>query len=655
MIKRLITALTVLVLCSMLFACSGEETEALKQEQPAVTEGADTPEATVSPDSSAEGDMPLVFSEKSGIYPEEFLLYMSASDVQAEIYYTVDGSDPAVSETAVKYTEALRITDRKNDANVVSAVDPLLISGNFNAVTLKKDAFKCKIDAPEDSAVDKCTVVRAAVRRPDGTFGEEVSGTYFIGAMAEHINGIAQSCEASGTTLSVISICADYDSFFDSKTGIYVKGDVFNNALDVFLKAGAKLKEGEDARGMDANYKQKGREWERTVRVSFMECDSDSANEVLAQTCGIRIQGNYSRSDLQKGLRLYAREEYGKKNFKYPFFGEDYVNKNGEVMDKFKTLVLRNGGNCAFTSKFNDTYWQSMLAEADCGTQKSRPCIVYLNGEYWGLYILQEDYTDNHMENLYGVDKNDVVIYKGDAEALKLGYKLDEGSIPEGEHESYYFNELFGFFDSHDDLKSGEAYDAFCEIVDPQSVLDYFAVQIWINNKWDWPGKNWSMWRTITDDGGDDSYGDGRWRFLFYDMEFGGVSGSSDARANTIKEDNYKPDGLLDFDTSNPAVLCFAYLMTNDGFRAEFSERLTGLSEGFFEQKSALARLDEFEAVYGPLYEQFFRRYEGTGSADNAINGGYATGKCIRDFLAKRKDHIQPMLDFAEEVAGRRN
>ena len=41
-----------------------------------------------------------------------------------------------------------------------------------------------------------------------------------------------------------------------------------------------------------------------------------------------------------------------------------------------------------------------------------------------------------------------------------------------------------------------------------------------------------------------------------------------DAYTNTVKEDNYKPSGLLDFDTKNPAVLCFAYLMTNDKFRA---------------------------------------------------------------------------------------
>lgn len=592
----------------------------------------------------ATKDRPLAFSNYTGVYEKEFYLTMDAYEEGAEIYYTLDGSNPKVSETTVKYGDAVLVESRENADNVVSAVDPVLFSGSFNYTS--KNTFKCEIDAPENSAVDKCTVIRAVAKYADGTFSEEVSATYFIGTMEEHIKGLAESCKAAGTSLAVVSITADYDDFFSEKNGIYMKGKIFEGALKQYIVQNGGVWDGETARSLDANYKRKGRDWEKEVRVSFMECTPEGLTEVVAQNCGVRIQGNYSRSDLQKGLRLYAREEYGKKNFKYPFFGEDYVNINGETMDKFKTLVLRNGGNCAFTSKFNDAFWQSLVTELDCGTQKSRPCVVYLNGEYWGLYVLQEDYTDNHMENLYGVDNNDVVIYKGDAEALALGYKLDEGEIPEGEDETYYFKELLAFFDNHADLAAESDYIEFCKLVDPQSVLDYFAVQCWINNKWDWPGKNWSMWKTITSDGAEDSYGDGRWRFLFYDVEFGGVSGASDAKTNTIKEDNYKPEGLLDFDTDNPAVLCFAYLMTNADFRNKFNQTLSGLSEGVFEQEAALARLEEFEAVYGPLFEQFFARYPETGSTENALEGGYASSRCIREFLEKRENYIQQMVDY---------
>ncbi len=669
MMKNRTGILCVCILWMLAFAVGcGQETKQEEKATPSpmvtvtdtVTEGV-KPEATTTPTVTTAPVTPtkaptittvpvadrrgpaVSISHESGVYAEAFELELS-TEGGAVIYYTLDGSDPLISDTAISYGDAIFVDFKDGDSNVVSAVEPVLISGNFNEVNRAKNGFTCKISAPSDDAVDKCTVLRAVAKTADGEVGAEVSATYFIGTMEEHIDGLAEACAAMGQELAVMSIQVNYGDFFDSSFGIYVKGDIFDAALAEYLKSN-RLRDGETARSLDANYKQKGRGWERLASVTLFECDTEGATEVLNQLCGIRIQGNYSRSDLQKGLRLYARTEYGDNNFRYPVFGEDYINDAGEVMDKFKTLVLRAGGNYAFSAKFNDLYWQTLVEDSACETKKGRPCVVYLNGEYWGLYILEEDYTDDYMEDVHGVPKEEVVIYKGDAEALELGYKLDEGDLPEGvTDESYYFADLLEFFETHANAASQEDYQALCSLVDPVSVLDYFAVQIWGNNKWDWPGKNWSMWKTKTVV--DDEYGDGRWRFLFYDMEFCGCMGENGAKTNTIKEDNYKPNGLLDMDTGNPAVLCFAYLMTNEGFRQAFYERLSGLSQGQFEQEHALEVLTQFQAMYSPLYEQFDRRYEGCDTLNQA---GWSIGS-IRDFLRIRKNYIQKMIDYCEQV-----
>ena len=625
---------------------SAESTAAVQTEQTeaVVTESAvSETENVITPDPTT-----IEFSAASGFYAEEFELTITSSE-NGEIVYTLDGSNPSESETAVTYTEPLKITSAEGRENVVSAVNPILFSANYNEVNDSRDGFVWEKELPTNEDVDKCTIIRAAVKREDGTFGTDNSATYFIGTPEEHIRGIAESCEAAGTSLAVISINMNFDDLFSSDKGIYVKGDIFDKSLEKYLAEGNRLRDTEDARRLDANYKQRGKDWERNASVTMLEVTAEGAETVLNQNCGIRVQGNYSRSDYQKGFRLYARKEYGEKNFDYAVFGEDYLNDNGEVMDKFTHLVLRAGGNCAFTTKFNDTYWQSLVGDTACETKQSRPCVVYLNGEYWGLYVLEEDYSDDFFEDVHGVNKDDVVVYKGDAEAYKRGYTLDEGTIPEGEKESYYFKELNNFFKSHSDLKSQEDYDEFVKLVDPESVMDYFAVQCWINNKWDWPGKNWSMWKTINVDESN-SYADGRWRFMFYDMEFGGVSGGGDVRTNTIKEDNYQPNGLLDMGTDNPAVLCFAYLMTNEGFRMDFYERLTGLSDGCFEQTAATDRLMEFVDIYSPLYEQFFERYPDISDAEKAVTDGYASAQCILDFVEGRRNHIQPMIDYCEKI-----
>jgi hypothetical protein len=614
---------------------SGEAAEPEESEEPEVA--------------IVKSDAVLTLSQGSGVYDQDFDLTLTC-DKQAEIYYTTDGSDPVTSSTRILYSSPVKIADRSGDPNVITAVDPFLYDAANVMLNAKRDGFLSKLDSkPSDEDIDKCTVIRAVGIDSEGAYTDVITNTYFVGSIAQHVKGIEESCKASGTSLAIISLSINYEDLFDSKTGIYVKGEMFDKALKYYLTTGEELSP-DTSRRLPANYNQKGMDWERNVHVDFFESDGSATTCGISQDCGIRIQGNYSRSDLQKGFRLFARNKYGKNAFEYPVFGEDLKDDAGQTMTKFKSLTLRNGGNCAFTTKYSDTYWQSLIKEMDCETLTSRPCVVYVNGEYWGLYVLQEDYSSGYFEYTHGVNADDVILYKGDAEVYESTYKLDLGELPKGEtDDGFYFKDLMDFFRTHSDLTKEEDYQEFAKLVDVESFRDYFAVEIWINNKWDWPGKNWSLWKTKTVDESN-PYADGRWRFCFYDVEFGGVSGRSDAFANTIKEDNYKPLGLLDKDTPNPAVLSFAYLMTNADFRKDFAASLLALSDNNFKYDSAMAALNKFKDTYSPLYDQFFARYRGTGDKENSNNGGYASYQCIADFLKFRADRIQPMLDYVNSI-----
>ncbi|MBR4555473.1 MAG: CotH kinase family protein [Ruminococcus sp.] len=661
--------LSVLAAAVLLAGCAGSDSSSGAASSPDSSEtassadsgkDASTAENSESPEQSGSADesrtsepKPAInenasvvsFSAAGGVYPQKQSVELTSKD-GGTVYYTTDGSDPRTSSTKKKYEGAVEIDKRDGDPNVASAVDTTLISGNFNEVNFAERGFVCTIKPPSDDAVDKITVLRACAEMDDGTFTKAFSNTYFIGTAEEHIQGLADSCKAMGTPLAVVSLSMDHDDLFSSDRGIYVKGDIFEKDLPVYIKNGGSY-EPETARQVDANYKQKGREWERAAHAELFEISPDGTATVFSQDCGVRIQGNYSRSDLQKGLRLYAREEYGDKRFHGSIF-KGLKTSSGEDIDSFKTLVLRAGGNCAFTAKFNDTYWQMVSQSLDCTTKASRPCVVYLNGEYWGLYVLEEDYSQSYFKDHFGVEKKDVVIYKGDAEKYASGYKLDEGDLPDGAKENYYFQPLMDFFKSHRSIESAEDYEEFSKLVDIESCRDYFLSEVWINNKWDWPGKNWSMWKTANTDPSNE-YADGRWRFMFYDMEFGGVSGRSDSSVNTVKEDNYKPKGLLDMGTNNPCVLCFAYLMTNEGFRNDYLSRLEGMSGDIYSSDKLLAKLDELTAQYSPLFDQFFERYNGAGTAEDAVSGGYASAACIRDFIKGRERGITKIIDWVKK------
>lgn len=600
----------------------------------------------------------VTMSQESGCYEKAFALKLTCKGAD-KIYYTTDGSNPTVSKTRKEYRDEIAITDRKQDKNVVSAVDPALFDCAYS--TYKDGKIGDRYSAPKDNEVDKATVIKAAGVMSDGTYTVVSSNTYFVGSMTEHIQGLETSCKEAGVPLSIMSVSMEYDDLFDYEKGIYVKGKVFDNALETYKKENGG-ESGYDpvngyniadiSRKLEANYTQRGAEWERAAHVDYLESDGVTTECKLQQDCGIRIQGNYSRSDYQKGFRLYAKKEYGEKNFKYAFFGDRLKDDSGKTKDKFKKIVLRNGGNGAFLAKYNDAYWQSLIKDLSCDTQASRVCVVYLNGEYWGLYILQEDYDDSYFENTHGVNKDNVVLYKGDAEKYESGYKLDEGKLPAGvTEEGYYLQELMEFFKTHSDLKKEEDYQAFTKLVDVNSFRDYFAAQVWINNKWDWPGKNWSLWKTSQIDA-ENTYADGRWRLCFYDLDFGGVSGAGDARTNTIKQNNYKEYGMLDMDTENPVVLSYAYLMSNASFRKDFADKLKELDSKNFEKETAIAALQKYRDIYKPLYTQFFTRYfgekEAAKFAKDAVSGGYGSYSCMEGFIKSRSKYIQKMLDWVE-------
>ena len=128
--------------------------------------------------------MPVVtMSKESGCYPEAFLLKLTCKEART-IYYTTDGSNPAVSSTRKEYTGAISVTDRKDEANVLAAVDPVL----FDCAYSSYDQSECS--APKDSEVDKATIIRAVGMTESGAYTEVVTNTYFVGAMTEHIQGI---------------------------------------------------------------------------------------------------------------------------------------------------------------------------------------------------------------------------------------------------------------------------------------------------------------------------------------------------------------------------------------------------------------------------------------------------------------------------------
>lgn len=526
-----------------------------------------------------------VFSKESGFYSDEFELELSLTG-DGEIRYTTDGSIPSAESDL--YTEAIDIKKISGYPNIIAGI--------------KETAPEESQFAPSQS-VDKATVIRAAVFR-DGKSGPVITNTYFTG----------KSQKDDYNNLPVISLTTDAYNLFDYEKGIYVLGKSHDDWKNTSEAAGAEEWE------VVGNYSQKGKEWERPVHMELIEPDGTAGFE---QDLGIRIMGKASRTYTQKSFRLYAREEYGKKKIEYSLIpGLTTESDSSEELNVFKSFLLRNGGNDCSYVKLRDPFIQTVVSGMNFATQGSRPAVVFINGEFWGVYAIEEDYSDNSIHYDYGIDKSDVIVVK-------------TGRIEEGEESDIsYFDELMNLIEN--DLSDENNYKALCDIADMKSFADYFSVLIYTANEdaLTTNKNNWRLWRSrsITDN----EYQDGKWRFLLYDTEFslGLYRDGQNTKKNSLKE---ACDSVW-----------FGSLIKNNDFRELFCESMKETAERF-KPDNSFEILDNLSALYGPMaadgYKRFGPDWLASGSREY-LEGYFNNGISeIKKFLTDRYEYYPEMLE----------
>ena len=541
------------------------------------------------------------FSLDSGFYEKPQTVSLTCNVEGAKIYYTLDGSTPDKSSTL--YATPITVSRKLYTQNVLAAQKDISVSNNYLP----------------DFPVDKCTVIRAIAYLPDGTTTPLAHASYFVGLDREKFSDVP-----------IVSLITDFDNLYDYETGIYVLGKTHDDWL-----AEDPSRAYLDGWQHNGNYSNRGREWERPVSVELI---TDGTTVGFKQNMGLRIMGGASRNQAQKSLKLYAREEYEAKNLEYTLIPNNY-DANGELITKYKTFVLRVGGNDADFARLRDPYLQTLVKDARFETQQSTPCVVFLNGEYWGMYTINEDYTDNHIQNNYGVDNKNVILIK-------------RGELEEGEESDFSLYQDMYQFIAKNDMSNAANYAKACELVDIGSFADYFAFQLYIYNEDGfYQDNNWRMWRVRTADNAT-PYSDGRWRFAAYDNDFstGIYSGADTASHDNISEviAQASADRREENIEHYRLVEILRSLLKNDSFREEFILALCDMRNIYFEPKHATQILNEMAEPYLELMPDTWKRFGpdwiAYGDPASHINGKIID---LRNFIAKRYTAIPNILKNA--------
>ena len=281
--------------------------------------------------------------------------------------------------------------------------------------------------------------------------------------------------------------------------------------------------------------------------------------------CGVEMKGHTSLFAPKKSLGVSFRGCYGAETLAYDIFGEGPA--------EFSELSIRAGQDYSSTV-FRNELMQELCAELDTTvTQRSRYCVLYINGEYWGIYCLKDDITRQYYANLTGTAKEDVTMLSS--------------PVPQS---AAVYTEALGLW-KDTSLTREEAYERFCAAVDMDGFIDWVLLEGYCANvdiK-----SNLRYLRT----------GDGPWQIVFYDLDW-----AFQTRNNCFFN-------LIGPEQTAQIAPTIRWLFGIDGFKERLLTRYADLTETTLSDGHVTEMIDEYRALLAPEMARERARWSGTAGA----------------------------------------
>ena len=330
--------------------------------------------------------------------------------------------------------------------------------------------------------LDHTTVLRSVSYEPGKKESRIVTASYLIGEQHD---------------LPIVSLVTDPDHLWNSSTGIYVDS--------MFRK-----------------------EIEYPASAAYFGPDGTWATD-----CGIKMHGITSlMTEDKKSFTLKFSGVYDGP-LHYDIFGDGAVTV-------FKSVILRADKESTYSSMLRDNLLHRLAKQYSPTmlSQNSKYVILYLNGEYWGIYAIREQYTPFFYASNMGFPEETVTMSKN---FISSGTTLSDVQTYVSAHS----------------MTTEEDYDYVAERLDLSSLIDWAIFEAYCGN-FDIKGNMRYLYSTE----------DGKWRCGLVDVDLGFFN------LNTFQAVYDAPQiGSI-----------FRMLLKNETFREQFLVRMaellsTGLSE----------------------------------------------------------------------------
>ena len=312
-----------------------------------------------------------------------------------------------------------------------------------------------------------------------------------------------------------------------------------------------------DMFGKNGIYSHPAEKWERGGCFLFY-----ADGERLEIDCGIKLHGATSRiSQEKKSFKLMFRERYGGR-LHYDLFGNGITN--------FSSVLLRAAQEADQSTFMRDNLMHqlSMQAFPALPAEDYRYSVLYINGQYRGIYNIREAHSPTHYAEHYGYDESTVSQWQG-----------------EWPNKSFV-DEVYEYAVNHD-MRKPENYRYVSRYVNIDSVIGWCIIQVYSGN-FDFNSPNMRFYYSTQDQ---------QLRYALVDLDLGMFDIGSFGTIFTFG-----------YDYNNLARA----LMQNESFRLEFIRQMKKALDGPLSDDNALAMINTLADQLRPEVERDHAMWGGT-------------------------------------------
>lgn len=333
--------------------------------------------------------------------------------------------------------------------------------------------------------------------------------------------------------------------------------------------------------------------------------------------------GNDSWNYPQRGVDFVSRDGYGyKRRLQHNFFSTT-------PRTEFRRLMVKAAANDNYPfssggAHIRDPFIQtlSQRSNLDLDERSNTNIVLYVNGQYWGVYNLRERVDDNtYTDHYYGQDE----VFNGSNQYIQFLETYGATEAIYGNQTAISdWNSLVNYI-----LNNDMAVPANAQAVDDQlnvdSLIDYFVINSFMVSR-DWLNYNTGWWRGLNPAGEAK-----KWRYILWDQDAGlghyiNFTGMPDVTATA------PPCQVEDLDVGNGHAQILKKLITeNTNIRQKYVTRYADLLNTHFSCENMITVLDSLANDITPEMTRQIQRWGG-----GTLQGWQNNVQNVRNFLTTR-------------------